>query len=70
MIPLQKIFDWGGEKLGDYLGKDLKDLLVITLSKYVFTVSNSCHVSMAMHSPFRSSAIEAALAIILLLKCQ
>ena len=38
MIPLQKIFDWGGEKLGDYLGKDLKDLLVITLSKYVFTV--------------------------------
>ncbi|RPD56823.1 hypothetical protein L226DRAFT_574172 [Lentinus tigrinus ALCF2SS1-7] len=48
MIPLQKIFDWGGEKLGEYVGKDLKDLLVITLS----------------------NAIEAALAIILLLKCE
>ena len=46
MIPLQKIFDWGGEKLGDYLGKDLKDLLVITLSKYVFTDPNSCDVSL------------------------
>ena len=33
MIPLQKIFDWGGEQLGAYLEEDLKDLLIITLSK-------------------------------------
>ena len=33
MIPLQKIFDWGGEQIGEYLEEDLKDLLVITLSK-------------------------------------
>ena len=35
MIPLQKIFDWGGEELGAYLKQDLKDLVVITLSKCV-----------------------------------
>ncbi|KAM5541652.1 hypothetical protein V8D89_004842 [Ganoderma adspersum] len=58
MVLLQKMFDWGGEKLGQHMvegdesksGKreDLKDLLIITMS----------------------NAIEAALAIILLFKCQ
>ncbi|KAI1789895.1 hypothetical protein LXA43DRAFT_545502 [Ganoderma leucocontextum] len=58
MVFLQKMFDWGGEKLGEHIvqggkpksdqRKDLKDLLVITMS----------------------NAIEATLAIILLFKCQ
>nr|VWP00310.1 Cyclopropane-fatty-acyl-phospholipid syntahse (Cyclopropane-fatty-acyl-phospholipid_synthase) [Ganoderma boninense] len=58
MVFLQKMFDWGGEKLGAHIlrggkpkseqRKDLKDLLVITMS----------------------NAIEATLAIILLFKCQ
>ncbi|TBU39209.1 hypothetical protein BD309DRAFT_872771 [Dichomitus squalens] len=48
MIPLQKIFDWGGDEIGLFLGNEPRDLLVITLS----------------------NAIEAALAIILLFRCQ
>ena len=45
MVFLQKMFDWGGERLGAHIvqsgkpksdqRKDLKDLLVITMSKYV-----------------------------------
>ena len=45
MVFLQKMFDWGGEKLGAHIvkggkpkseqRKDLKDLLVITMSKCV-----------------------------------
>ena len=33
MIPLQKYFDLAGNELGSFLGKDLRDLLIITLSK-------------------------------------
>ena len=36
MIPLQKMFDWGGEEISAFLEEDLRDLLVITLSKYVY----------------------------------
>lgn len=36
MMPLQKIFDWGGDEIGAYLNDDLRDLLIITLSKRVF----------------------------------
>jgi Ca2+:H+ antiporter len=35
IIPLEKIFDFGGEQMSYYLGKDLGDLLVITLNKSV-----------------------------------
>ncbi|KAI0770554.1 hypothetical protein C8Q74DRAFT_1369701 [Fomes fomentarius] len=35
MIPLQKIFDWGGDEIGAFLDEDLRDLLVITLSNAV-----------------------------------
>lgn len=35
MMPLQKIFDWGGDEIGAYLNDDLRDLLIITLSKRV-----------------------------------
>lgn len=48
IMPLVKIFDWGGEQLAMYCGEDLGDLVIITLS----------------------NAVEATLAIILLLKCE
>ncbi|VDB90211.1 unnamed protein product [Peniophora sp. CBMAI 1063] len=48
IIPLEKLFDWGGEQLAMYCGEDLGDLIIITLN----------------------NAVEATLAIILLLKCE
>lgn len=39
MIPLQKIFDWGGDEISAFLDEDLRDLLVITLSKSVSSSS-------------------------------
>ncbi|KAI0367923.1 hypothetical protein BV20DRAFT_999784 [Pilatotrama ljubarskyi] len=48
IIPLECMFDWGGEQMALYLGKDLGDLLIITLN----------------------NAVEAVLAIILLVKCE
>lgn len=33
MIPLQKTLDWGAGQMGLFLGQELSDLLVITLSK-------------------------------------
>ena len=35
IIPLEGIFDWGGEQMALYLGKDLGDLLIVTLNKSV-----------------------------------
>ncbi|PFH52599.1 hypothetical protein AMATHDRAFT_74077 [Amanita thiersii Skay4041] len=46
IIPLERLFDYGGEQMTFYLGKELGDLLVITLN----------------------NAVEATLAIILLLR--
>ncbi|KIP03693.1 hypothetical protein PHLGIDRAFT_228386 [Phlebiopsis gigantea 11061_1 CR5-6] len=48
IIPLEKLFDWGGEQMALYLGKDLGDLVIVTLN----------------------NAVEAALAIALLRKCE
>ncbi|KAH9017746.1 hypothetical protein EDB83DRAFT_2528521 [Lactarius deliciosus] len=48
IVPLEILFDWGGEQMAMYLGKDLGDLVAVTLH----------------------NAVEAALAIILLLKCE
>ncbi|ETW78302.1 H+/Ca2+ exchanger Vxc1-like protein [Heterobasidion irregulare TC 32-1] len=48
IVPLEKLFDWGGEQLALYCGEDLGDLIVVTLN----------------------NAVEATLAIILLLKCE
>ncbi|OBZ72759.1 Vacuolar calcium ion transporter [Grifola frondosa] len=33
IIPLENLFDYGGEQMALYLGKDLGDLLVVTLNK-------------------------------------
>ena len=35
IIPLENLFDWGGEQMVLYLGTQLGDLLAITLNKYV-----------------------------------
>ncbi|KAH8980639.1 hypothetical protein EDB86DRAFT_514807 [Lactarius hatsudake] len=48
IIPLDKLFDWGGEQMSMYLGKRLGDLVMVTLH----------------------NAVEATLAIILLLRCE
>ena len=39
MVYLQKLLDWGGEELRDFVRKDLRDLFIITLSKYVLCLS-------------------------------
>ena len=33
IIPLERLFDYGGEQMSYYLGKDLGELLIITLNK-------------------------------------
>ena len=33
IIPLEGMFDWGGEQIALYLGKDLGDLVIVTLNK-------------------------------------
>ncbi|KAI0641767.1 hypothetical protein C8Q79DRAFT_989290 [Trametes meyenii] len=38
IIPLECMFDWGGEQMAMYLGKDLGDLLIITLNNAVEAV--------------------------------
>ncbi|KZV70950.1 hypothetical protein PENSPDRAFT_664752 [Peniophora sp. CONT] len=48
IIPLERLFDWGGEQMAMYCGEDLGDLIIITLN----------------------NAVEATLAIILLIKCE
>uniref|UniRef100_A0A0W0FKV0 Sodium/calcium exchanger membrane region domain-containing protein n=1 Tax=Moniliophthora roreri TaxID=221103 RepID=A0A0W0FKV0_MONRR len=35
IIPLEKLFDYGGEQMAFYVGKDLGDLIVITLNNTV-----------------------------------
>ncbi|CAL1702750.1 unnamed protein product [Somion occarium] len=35
IIPLEKLFDWGGEQMALYLGKDLGDLVIISLNNAV-----------------------------------
>ncbi|KAK7060208.1 hypothetical protein VNI00_000973 [Paramarasmius palmivorus] len=35
IIPLEKLFDYGGEQMAFYVGKDLGDLIVITLNNAV-----------------------------------
>ncbi|ESK93746.1 sodium calcium [Moniliophthora roreri MCA 2997] len=48
IVPLQRLLDYGGKQMAYYVGKDVGDLLVVTLS----------------------NAVEATLAIILLIKCE
>ena len=68
MIPLQKMFDWGGEEISAFLEEDLRDLLVITLSKYVWGLDANFEPN--THYSCSPSAVEATLAILLLHKCE
>lgn len=66
-MPLEALFDWGGEQMSLFLGKDLGDLLTISLNKYVHVV---CGVYRLRAEYTVHSSVEAALAIILLTKCE
>ena len=68
MIPLQRIFDWCAEEAAVYLGQDLQSFVVITLNKSVLVLPSKLKASLTCRNSF--SAIEATLAIILLLKCE
>ncbi|EMD35857.1 hypothetical protein CERSUDRAFT_115780 [Gelatoporia subvermispora B] len=35
IIPLERMFDWGGEQMAYYLGEELGDLLIVTLNNAV-----------------------------------
>jgi hypothetical protein len=39
IIPLERLFDYGGEQMSYYLGKDLGGLLTITLNKSVPSIN-------------------------------
>ena len=41
IVPLEKLFDWGGEQLALYCGEDLGDLIVVTLNKCPFSYRRS-----------------------------
>lgn len=41
MIPIAKMFDWGGEQLAMYCGTSLGDLIIITMN-------NSIEVALAL----------------------
>ncbi|KAF7789150.1 hypothetical protein EIP86_000087 [Pleurotus ostreatoroseus] len=34
IVPMENIFDWGGEQMAIYLGKELGELVIITLNNY------------------------------------
>ncbi|KAJ7667120.1 hypothetical protein B0H14DRAFT_2658258 [Mycena olivaceomarginata] len=64
IIPLEKLFDYGGEQMAFYLGEDLGDLLVVTLN-------NSVKLCVLLSVGWTHiSTVEATLAIILLKKCE
>jgi len=66
-MPLERLFDYCGEQMAFYCGKDLSDLIIITLNKYVSLASGTFQHST---SSKESSIVEATLAIILLIKNQ
>ncbi len=35
IVPLEQLYHFGGEQLAMYCGKDIGDLIVITLNKYL-----------------------------------
>lgn len=43
-MPLEQLFDWGGEQMSLFLGKDLGDLLMISLNKFVNVTYNSKNI--------------------------
>jgi hypothetical protein len=41
-MPLERLFDYCGEQMAFYCGKDLGDLIVITLNKYATPTFSMC----------------------------
>ena len=62
---MESMLDWGGEQMSLYLGKELGDLLIITLNK---CVSTSCFECTSPNNI--CSAVEATLAVILVFDCK
>jgi hypothetical protein len=67
-VSLESLFEFLGKQLALYCGKDLGDLISITLNKWV-TMSMLASSLVETDCNYRS-AVEATLAIILLLKCE
>ncbi len=65
IVPLARLLHYGGEQMLFYLGKDLGDLIKVTLSKCGQQIYAVCFTS-----SFYNSAVEATLAIILLHECE
>jgi len=38
IIPYERLFDYGGEQMAFYIGKELGDLLVVSLNKWAKSV--------------------------------
>ena len=66
-MPLAKLLDYGGEQMLFYLGKDLGDLVKVTLSKCEQHVYAFRFTSSLLNY---NSAVEATLAMILLHDCE
>ena len=65
IVPLARLLDYGGEQMVFYLGKDLGDLVKVTLSKCGQQI-----YAVRFTSSFYNSAVEATLAIMLLHQCE
>ena len=65
IVPHEKLFDYYGEQMRLYLGKDVGDVLTITLNKYVPPI-----VIVPTLTDVWNSVVEATLAIVLLTKCK
>jgi hypothetical protein len=52
LVPLEKLFDFGGEQLSMYCGEDLGDLIVVTLNKYA-RVSRVCSSALTLDPQYR-----------------
>jgi Ca2+:H+ antiporter len=67
IVALEKLFEFGGEQLAMYCGPDLGDLITITLNKCVFVHLTTTPM---LTDYLILSAVEATLAIILLVRCE
>ena len=65
IIPHEILFDYYGEQMKLYLGKDAGDLLTSTLNKYVSSI-----VIARGLTDMWNSVVEATLAIILFQRCR
>ncbi len=55
IVPLERLFEYGGEQMSFYCGSDLGDLITISLNKYVPLFRPSRLVSSADYIPLQHS---------------